>query len=222
MAILSLALAHRLKGEAKEAIRVLELNIGHIADRSKYDQQLLDLYISEQEESKALELAAMVWGDKELDRMRDVLSGACLAAGGHWKSALEPLESAYNGGCRHMICLRWFAMTLLALLRFDQAVPVLEEWVKREPDNSEPRSLLMATRKPEQFHETLGHILTAQRRKLGLPTPVHRSGSKGRGTPQGLEEIISEMIVSSGTLSDDRINLGPSRCSSKKIETFGG
>lgn len=219
MAILSLALAHRLKGDGKEAIRVLELNIGHIADRSKYDQQLLDLYISEQDEEKALELAAMIWGDAELDRMRELLSGACRAAGGRWESALPSLESAYTEGYRHMIGLRWYAMTLLALLQFDKAVPVLEEWAAREPENTEPRSLLLAARQPEQFHEILGRILATQRKKLGLPavSPLPR---KGKRPAQGLEEIVREMIVSSGTLTDDRINLSPCRGPAKKIETF--
>ncbi len=215
MAILSLALAHRLKGEPKEAIRVLEANGEHIADRSKYHQQLLDLYIAEEAENKALDLAALIWGDQELDTMRSVLSAACHAAGGHWKSAVEPLEKAYKNGCQHMICLRWLAMTQLALLRFTDAVPVLEDWAKREPENAEPKALLTATRKPEMFHETLGNILVAQRKKLGLPPQTPPTNGKKQSTLPGLEEIISEMIISSGTLPENQIRLGPSRKSCK-------
>ena len=194
IAVTSLALCHRLQNKNNAAIRVLEKNAELVEDRSEYNRHLLDLYIAENQEEKASELAAEIWGDVELDLLRLAIKGACTAKSGRWEHALSPLKESYESGCRDVLCLRWYALTLLALQQFVPAVSILEEWLAVQPDNSEAKSYYAAALRPEQFGETLKRIRDAHLRSLGV------MGKKivPRKPNVRIEDAVREMIQSSG------------------------
>ena len=204
--VTSLALCLRLQNRNEDAIRVLETNTELVEDRSEYNRHLLDLYIAENREEKASELAAEIWGDVDLDLIRLVLKGACTAKTGRWDNALAPLGEAHRQGCRDVLCLRWYALTLLALQQFQPAIGILEQWLAVQPDNSEAKSYLAAAQRPDQFDETLRRIRDAHLRSLGM------MGKKiaPRSPNIRVEEAVREMIQASGVCTSGQ-------CRHKKI-----
>ena len=203
-AVLNLGLVHRLQGNGREAMRVMESNLDLIEDHSSFGRHLLDLYIVEGQELKSHEFAAMLWGGEELDRIREVLTGACRATAGAWNAAEIPLESAYLSGCRDVLCLRWYAMTLLALARFPEARRILEEWLAMDPTNSEASAFHFAANQPEQFGEIMEQIYRTQMQTLGVnvlsPNKAHRPDNS---------DAVREMIVASGAVPE-KMNIPPS------------
>ena len=195
IAVISLALCHRLQNRNDDAIRVLETNLELIEDRVEYNRHLLDLYIAENLEEKASELASEIWGDVDLDLIRLALRGACTAKSGRWDLALSPLEEAYQEGCRDVLCLRWYALTLLALQKFGEAVEILTQWLAVQPENTEARSYLAAAQNPDQFGDTMKRIRDAHLRSLG----VMGDKIKPRKSHIRIEDAVREMIQSSGS-----------------------
>lgn len=188
IAVVSLALAHRLRGENHEAIRILEGGMDQIEDLSEYARHLLDLYIAEFQELKAHELAAVLWGDERLDRMREVLTGACRASAGASEAAVLPLEAAYMNGCRDILCLRWYSLTLLSLRRFEDAISVIRQWVQADPAGSEARAYLQAAMNPDRFGEIIGQMRRSQLELLGVDPDADQTAS----------EAVREMVDASG------------------------
>ncbi|MDR1053673.1 MAG: hypothetical protein LBL39_05810, partial [Planctomycetaceae bacterium] len=108
------AFVKHLRGENEEAIAILEANLNNVIDIAEYARHLLNLYISELCETKARELAALLFGGEQLDLMRDTITGACHGSAGRWREALFTLERAYQGGCRDQLCSRWYSLALIA------------------------------------------------------------------------------------------------------------
>ena len=196
-AVLNLGLVHRLQGNGREAMRVMETNLDFIDDRSSFGRHLLDLYIVEIQELKAHEFAATLWGGEELDRIREVLTGACRATAGAWTAAVIPLESAYLNGCRDALCLRWYALSLLALTRFPEAIRILEEWLAIDPTNSEAHAFHFAASRPERFNETMDQIYRTQLRRLGVNVPMNEHPDHPDNS-----DALREMIVASATVPE--------------------
>ena len=63
------------------------------------------------------------------DLLRGVIRGACLAAQKNWVAARPYLQTAYDTGCRDLLCLRWLGVTLFASNDFPAAEPVLRQWL---------------------------------------------------------------------------------------------
>ncbi|MDR0336917.1 MAG: hypothetical protein LBI18_07490 [Planctomycetaceae bacterium] len=211
MAVVSLALIHRLRGNGREAIQVLESNLELIVDRVEFNRHLLDLYIAELQESKGYEFAATIWGGTDLDLIREVISGACRASAGNWDKAIIPLELAYLDGCRDILCLRWYSLTLLSLMRFGEAKVILEEWNQREPENKEAEAFLVAVRQPEHFSEIVRQFRDNQIKILGISKPEilgkrFTATKNSSGKNSMIENAIREMISSSGSSNAKRIS----------------
>ncbi|MDR1964746.1 MAG: hypothetical protein LBQ50_13315 [Planctomycetaceae bacterium] len=222
MAVTSLALIHRLRGKGQEAIRVLESNLELIGDRTEFNRHLLDLYIAELQEAKGHEFAATIWGGTDLDLIREVITGACRASAGNWETAVLPLELAYLNGCRDVLCLRWYSLALLSLTRFNEAMIVLEEWIRVDSKNKEPQAFLAAARQPEHFGEIVRQFRDSQIKALGISKPEilerrfiqsqsqsNSNNAKTNGSfrkPNSvIDHAIREMIVSSGSSNGLRI-----------------
>ena len=203
-AVLNLGLVHRLQGNGREAMRVMESNLDLIEDRSSFGRHLLDLYIVEGQELKSHEFAATLWGGEELDRIREVLTGACRATAGAWNAAEIPLESAYLNGCRDVLCLRWYALTLLALARFPESRRILEEWLVIDPTNSEASAFHFAAKQPERFGEIMEQIYHVRMQALGVNVP-----SPDKTLQPDNSDAVREMIVASGA-APEKMNVPPS------------
>jgi tetratricopeptide (TPR) repeat protein len=203
IALTRLALVHRLLGHPLEAMDVMENGLKEIEDTSELSRYLLDLYIAEEEEPKALELAGMIWGDAELDKMRNVIYGACRGTAGSWVEAAGYVEKAYQDSCRDVLCLRWYSLALLSTRRFTSAIDILKEWLAVEPDNQEARSFLAAAHRPERFSETIGKIRDTQLKALGVaPDALDKKPHKKAAS---VEKAVREMILSSGGLGGGKI-----------------
>ncbi|GHT34395.1 hypothetical protein FACS189427_01630 [Planctomycetales bacterium] len=196
VAVVSLALIERLDGNNAAAIKILEDNFDKIEFPSDYVRYLFDLYISETNELKAHRAAERVWNGEELDLIQDVLTGACRAAAGSPEAAVLPLEGAYNDGCRDILCLRWYAMTLIALNRFDDAVPVLEEWCAAAPNSGEAKTYLEGAKNPERFAVVLEKLRRSQNAFLNS---LH-SGENGNPAVSPAR-AVSEMVAASASPS---------------------
>jgi len=195
IAVTSLALCFRLQNRNRDAIRVLETNTELVEDKTEFNRHLLDLYIAEDWEEKALELAAVIWGDVDLDLIRLVIQGACAAKAGQWNLALAPLAEAHQKGCRDTLCLRWYALTLLALQQFAPAIEILEQWLAIQPDNSEAKSYHAAAQHPEQFGEMLRRIRDAHLKSLGMMA----NKAAPRKPSIRIEDAVREMIQAGGS-----------------------
>lgn len=196
IALTRLALLHRILGNSYEAARLMEDGLKEVEDPSELSRYLLDVYIAEENETKALNLAAGIWGDAELDQMRNVVYGACRGTAGSWVEALGYIEKSYRSGTRDILCLRWYALSLLSSRRFNDAVQILEEWLEAEPGNQEALSFLAAARQPEHFAETLRKIRETQLRALGVPK--EQADKKSPKKNASIERAVREMICSSG------------------------
>ncbi|MDR0870369.1 MAG: hypothetical protein LBN39_06205 [Planctomycetaceae bacterium] len=209
IALTRLALLHRILGEPYEAIRLMEDGLNEVEDPAELSRYLLDLYIAEEKESKALDLAATIWGDTDLDKMRNVIYGACRGTAGSWGEALNYIERAYRSGVRDVLCLRWYSLALLSSRKFPDAVNILEEWLAVEPDSREAESFLTAAKQPEHFSETIGRIRDAQLKALGIPKDK-QPHKTGRQRVPSIERAVQEMILASGGSGGGKI-----------ISTFG-
>ena len=194
IAVTSLALCFRLQDRNRDAIRVLETSAELVEDKTEFYRHLLDLYIAEDWEERASELAANIWGDVDLDLIRLVIQGACAAKAGQWNLALAPLAESYQKGCRDTLCLRWYALTLLALQQFAPAIEILEQWLAIQPENSEAKSYHAAAQHPEQFGEMLRRIRDAHLKSLGMMAPK----ATARKPNIRIEDAVREMIQASG------------------------
>lgn len=203
IAALTLASAYQLIGNNRLAIETLVANLERVEDRRSIALRLLEMYISENQELRARQLAATLWGDRELDHMYQVLTGGCRGSAGAWNAAVLPLELAYLEGCRHPLCLRWYSLTLLALRRFEEALPVLNEWCEAEPGSGEAKAFRFAASKPERFDETLRNILKEHVERFGItPTlPFDLTCAKGAAKT---DEELAWSILGVETDCDDR------------------
>jgi tetratricopeptide (TPR) repeat protein len=195
IAVTSLALCFRLQNQNDKAIDVLKTNAELVEDKVEFNRHLLDLYIAESMEEAASELAAETWGDVALDWIRLVIKGACAAKTGRWDKALAPLEEAHKDGCRDTLCLRWYALTLLALQQFQPAIEILEQWLAVQPGNTEAKSYHAAAQHPENFNDSLKRIRDTHLRSLGMTAdkfPPRKPNVR-------IEDAVREMIQSSGT-----------------------
>ncbi|HEV3415329.1 MAG TPA: hypothetical protein VG056_00880, partial [Pirellulales bacterium] len=80
----------------------------------------------------------------QLDVLRTAVRGACLAGKKEWNSARTFLQTAYDAGCRDLVCLRWLAVTLIACDQPSAAEPILRQWQAAAPGNLEVQKYLEA------------------------------------------------------------------------------
>lgn len=197
MAAVGLSLIHRLQDNQAKAIQVLESNLDQIEDATECVRYLFDLYIAEFQEFKAHDAAAKVFEGEELDLMQDVLSGACRASAGAYEAAILPLEAAYADGCRDLLCLRWYALSLISLERFDDAIPIIEEWTASAPESKEAKAYLAAAKDPAHFHRIIDQMKAKQQRIL------RNSGKPSGSLAFQAQQAVQEMVRSSGKASGE-------------------
>ncbi|MDR3183336.1 MAG: tetratricopeptide repeat protein [Planctomycetaceae bacterium] len=202
IAVISLALSLRLLGKNQEAIAVLEEHLPQfragvsLAAAADFSRHLLDLYIQENEEEKAGDLAANLWGDAILDQMRLVIKGACLAKQGNWAEALLPLSGAYDSGCREVLGLRWYALTLLSQKEFEKAAVILDQWIAVEPNNLEAKSYKSAAAQPDNFCKQLRSSRDRALKAFGVPA----DNLVPRRNAIRIDDAVQEMMQSSASL----------------------
>jgi len=143
-----LSLCLQIQDQDDEARHVLEQSVTRHPGSPRMINHLLHLYVKRGQLAEALALADEYPGEwTGRESLRTTVRGACLAAKENWISARSYLAAAYQGGCRHPLCLRWYAVTLLAMGYQQEAEPVLAEWQRQEPRNPEIASYQLNTKK---------------------------------------------------------------------------
>jgi tetratricopeptide (TPR) repeat protein len=134
-----------LTGQEEEACSVLERSLVDRPDSPRLRRRLLDLHIKHGRRDDALAQLDHLPGDTaHREALRSAVRGACLAAQRNWIPARAYLDAAWQAGCRDVVCLRWLAVTLLALGEAEAARPVLAAWSEIDPHSREVKRYLAA------------------------------------------------------------------------------
>lgn len=143
MATVCLALTQQLSGRNEDSREVLLDALHRFPDSDRIRRHLIDLVIKLGKVDEALELVGTLVGATPLPApWRNAVLGACKAATKDWLQALGYLQSAYVGGCHDPFCLRWLVVTLISNAQTEAARPVLDQWLQREPNNTEALTYL--------------------------------------------------------------------------------
>jgi tetratricopeptide (TPR) repeat protein len=131
-------LALQLAGQEAEAETALREAIDCLPDDPRLRRRLGELYIQQGNQRAAVEqFGRLRLPATELDPLKSAVRGACLAAKQNWAAALSYLKAAFDEGCRDLVVLRWYTLSLLATEAFATARKVLEAWKALDPESGE-------------------------------------------------------------------------------------
>jgi tetratricopeptide (TPR) repeat protein len=184
-----LNLSLQIQGRDDEACRVLDEALRRNPDSIRLRRRLLSLHVKRGRCEEALALADQLPAGPEGRRpLADAVRGACQAVAKRWTAALGYLQAAYVAGCRDPLCLRWLSVALLSKGQVDAARPVLAEWQRLEPANSEIDAYLAAIQQPRQHPESRPPQPEDARRDIddsGRQIRLDPGGPIARTTPPG-------------------------------------
>ena len=143
VATLCLSLSLELLGEDDEAREVVEQSLAGQADPVRLRRRLIDLYVKHDRRKEALEQVSLLPPETpNRDALRSAVRGACLAAQKNWVAARAYLQTAYDSGCRDVLCLRWLSVALASSGDLAAAEPILLQWQAAAPGIAEPKRYL--------------------------------------------------------------------------------
>lgn len=130
------SLTLQLQGNDDASLQVLREAIVQHPDSTALKRHLLNGLIRQGSRDEAIEVAETL-PVEDIDSLRSVIRGACLAAEENWLAANAYLKVAYTAGNRDPLCLRWYTLTLLRQGLVDEAREVMHGWEQVEPGNVE-------------------------------------------------------------------------------------
>lgn len=143
VATLCLSLSLELLGEDEEAREVVEQAIVGQANPVRLRRRLIDLYVKHDRRKEALEQVSLLPAETpHRDALRSAVRGACLAAQKNWVAARAYLQTAYDSGCRDVLCLRWLSVAMVSSGDLAAAEPILRQWQAAAPGVAEPKRYL--------------------------------------------------------------------------------
>jgi tetratricopeptide (TPR) repeat protein len=135
----------QLEGDDEQARQVLEQTLTDQPRATRLRRQLLELHVKNGNRQEALAQCDQLPPDTpHRDALRSAVRGACLASQRNWIAARSYLDTAWQAGCRDVICLRWLVVTLLALGETNAARPIIESWRGIDPTSAETGQFLSA------------------------------------------------------------------------------
>lgn len=147
LAASSLTLCRMNMGQDDAARAVAEETLARLTEAHRLRRHLIHLHVKHSRSAEALaEVDRLPKTTPCREGLRSAVRGACQAARENWIPALAYLETAHAAGCRDPLCLRWFAITLLASGNKPQAEAILAEWKIAEPHNAEVDLYLQAAK----------------------------------------------------------------------------
>lgn len=145
IASICLSLLMQLKGDLAEARNVLEAYLKQHGRAQRVQMRLIDILVRLGDGQRAMAVVDELPAEMpQREAFRSAVRGAIEAHRQNWISAAAYLETAYQGGCRGPMCLRWLSVSRLANGDLHAAKPVLEEWLALEPQNPEIPQYLAA------------------------------------------------------------------------------
>lgn len=134
-------------GQDDAARSVAEETLARLPEAHRLRRHLIHLHVKHSRSAEALaEVDRLPKTTPCREGLRSAVRGACQAARENWIPALAYLETAHAAGCRDPLCLRWYAVTLLASGNKSQAEAVLAEWRAAEPHNAEVEQFIQAAK----------------------------------------------------------------------------
>ena len=147
----------QLLNQDDAARQVLVQSLARDGASPRLRRQLIEIYVKHDKRQEALEQINLMPGDtSHREPLRTAVRGACLAAKQNWAAAVGYLRAAHTAGCQDPLCLRWLAVSLVALGEFHEAEPIVIEWCEEEPKNPDVAKYL---------------AIIDQRRTASGPTP---------------------------------------------------
>jgi hypothetical protein len=126
-----------------EAREWIDKALVRLPQSARLRRQLIDLHIKHDRRQEALAQVDQLPGEMpNREGLRSAIRGGCLAAKQNYAAALGYLRTAYNAGCRDVLCLRWMTVTLISLGDLSAAEPVLRHWQAAEPNSAEMQQYL--------------------------------------------------------------------------------
>ncbi|MBX3414688.1 MAG: glycosyltransferase [Pirellulales bacterium] len=145
VATICLSLLLQMKGDVAAARNVLEGHLQRHGRVQRIQMRLIDILVRLGDGQRALAVVDELPADMpQREAFRSAVRGAIEAHRQNWISAAAYLETAYQGGCRGPMCLRWLSVSRLANGDLHAAQPILEEWLALEPQNPEIPQYLAA------------------------------------------------------------------------------
>ncbi len=143
VATLCLSLSLELLGEDDEAREVVEQAVVGQANPVRLRRRLIDMYVKHDRRKEALDQVSLLPAETpHRDALRSAVRGACLASQKNWVAARAYLQTAYDGGCRDVLCLRWLSVALASSGELAAAEPILRQWEAAAPGVAEPKRYL--------------------------------------------------------------------------------
>ncbi len=175
IATVCLSISLELEDRSDEACGVLEDALVEKPASSRLRHQLIDLHVRHGRRKEAIEQVGRFPNDwLHRDALANAVRGACLAGSQNWTNAEAYLQTAFDAGCRDVICLRWLLLTHAALENYDDAQEILELWREKEPENHEVQKLTasLLTRK---FSQTAQQVASSPGTTLPPHFPLSRA-----------------------------------------------
>lgn len=146
----------QMQQQYEAAQAVLEEQLQNYPESLRLRRQLLSLYIRLAKRKEAIaQVERLPPETPYLEALQSAVRGACLAASKNWGQALAYLESAYRQGCRDVICLQWYTLTLLSQGDVSAAMPVLAEWRAADPHHPDLAPVLAAAAEAATHGQTI-------------------------------------------------------------------
>jgi len=143
IAAICYSLLVQLQNDDGAAQHTLERALAFNPASARVRRHLIDLHVKHDRRREALaEFDKLPAETPHREALRSAIRGACQAGRQNWASALAYLQTAYTGGCRDAICLRWLAVSLVSTGDTAAALPILQEWQALEPRNTEVQNYL--------------------------------------------------------------------------------
>ena len=177
-ATVCLSISLELEDRSDEAREILEDALIEQPTSFQIRHQLIDLHVRHGRRKEAIEQVGRLPGDwPHRDALANAVRGACLAGTQNWTNAEAYLQTAFDAGCRDILCLRWLLLTHAALEHFDAAQEILELWRTQDPKNPEVQKLTasLLTRK---FSQTAQAVAASPGTAVPPHFPVSRTQSE--------------------------------------------
>jgi tetratricopeptide (TPR) repeat protein len=177
-----LSVTLELQDQQNEARVILENALLERPRSCRMRHQLIDLHIRQGKRKEAIEQVARLpveWPQR--DAFANAVRGACLAGEKNWAGAEAYLQTAFDAGCRDVLCLRWLTLTHAALEHFDIAQEILDQWQISEP-NSPEISKISASLLTRKFNQSASQLPAAPSDAIPSHFQVHR-GTHTDGSP---------------------------------------
>ncbi|MEE2781562.1 MAG: glycosyltransferase [Planctomycetota bacterium] len=194
-----LSISLELEDRVEEARGVLEDALLEQPNSFRLRHQLIDLHVRHGRRKEAIEQVSRFpteWPHR--DALANAVRGACLAGTQNWSNAEAYLQTAFDAGCRDILCLRWLTLTHAALEHYDAAQEILDLWRDEEPESQEVQKLTasLLTRK---FGQTAQAVASGSPATLPPHFPLSPGAEGGaRKRPQKAEVHPGSMPEEAG------------------------